>query len=90
MKINSIATDAEHEEALVEIDRLMDRNPAASTAAADRTTSRRLTPWVHRPLPRAPPRQPCEGHAAARAGPSRGLPGRPPPGIPEGVNIARR
>ena len=36
MKIKPITTDAEHEEALAEIDRLMDRNPAASTAAADR------------------------------------------------------
>ncbi len=36
MKIKPITTDAEHEEALAEIDRLIDRNPAASTAAADR------------------------------------------------------
>ncbi len=36
MKIKPITTDVEHEEALAEIDRLMDRNPAASTAAADR------------------------------------------------------
>ena len=36
MKIKPITTDAEHEEALAEIDRLMDRNPANGTAAADR------------------------------------------------------
>ncbi len=36
MKIKPITTDAEHEEALAEIDRLMDRNPAGGTAAADR------------------------------------------------------
>ncbi len=36
MRIKPITTDPEHEEALAEIDRLMDRNPAASTAAADR------------------------------------------------------
>ena len=33
MKIKPITTDAEHEEALAEIDRLMDRNPAGGTAA---------------------------------------------------------
>ncbi len=36
MRIRPITIDAEHEEALAEIDRLMDQNPAASTAAADR------------------------------------------------------
>ncbi len=36
MRIKPITTDAEHEEALAEIDRLMDRNPAAGTAGADR------------------------------------------------------
>ena len=36
MRIKPITTDAEHAEALAEIDRLMDRNPAAGTAAADR------------------------------------------------------
>ena len=36
MRIKPITTDAEREEALVEIDRLMDRNSAAGTAAADR------------------------------------------------------
>ncbi len=36
MKIKPITTDAQHEEALAEIDRLMNRNPAAGTAAADR------------------------------------------------------
>ena len=45
---------------------------------ADPTPRPGLPPWVHRPLPRAPPRQPGEGHAAARAGPSRGLRGQTP------------
>ncbi len=36
MKIKPITTDAGHAEAVAEIDRLMDRNPAAGTAAADR------------------------------------------------------
>ena len=45
---------------------------------ADPTPRPGLPPWVHRPLPRAPPRQPGEGHAAARAGPSRGLRGTNP------------
>ena len=36
MKIKPITSDAEHEEALAEIDRLMDRNPAAGTTAGDR------------------------------------------------------
>ena len=35
MKIKPITTDAEHEEALAEIDRLMDRNPAVGTTAGD-------------------------------------------------------
>ena len=45
---------------------------------ADPTPRPGLPPWVHRPLPRAPPRQPGEGHDAARAGPSRGLRGQTP------------
>ncbi len=36
MRIKPITTDAEHAEALAEIDRLLDRNPAAGTAPADR------------------------------------------------------
>ncbi len=36
MRIKPITTDAEHAEALAELDRLMDRNPAAGTPAADR------------------------------------------------------
>ena len=36
MKIKPITTDAEHDEAMAEIDRLMDRNPKAGTRAADR------------------------------------------------------
>ncbi len=36
MRIKPITTDAEHEKALAEIDRLMDRNPAAGTFASDR------------------------------------------------------
>lgn len=48
----------------------------ANRPPADPTTSPRLPPWAHRTLPRAPPRQPIERHAAARAGPSRGLRGQ--------------
>lgn len=36
MRIKPITTDAEHKEAVAEIDRLMARNPAADTRAADR------------------------------------------------------
>ena len=36
MRIKPITTDAEHTQALAELDRLMDRNPAADTPAADR------------------------------------------------------
>ena len=36
MRIKPVTNDAEHEEAVAEIDRLMARNPAAGTAAADR------------------------------------------------------
>ncbi len=36
MRMRPVTADPEHEEALAAIDRLMDRNPAASTAAADR------------------------------------------------------
>ncbi len=36
MRIKPVTTDAEHEEALAELDCLMDRNPAVGTAAADR------------------------------------------------------
>ena len=36
----------------------------------------RLTPWAHRPLPRAGRRQPRGGRVAPRAGPSRGLRGQ--------------
>ena len=36
----------------------------------------RLTPWAHRPLPRAGQRQPRTGRVAPRAGPSRGLRGQ--------------
>ena len=46
--------------------------------------------WAHRNLPRAVRRQPRGGRVGARAGPSYGLPVRPPPCIPKGVNIARR
>ena len=47
----------------------------------DRKTVRKMLkfsvpPGDHRTLPRAQQRQPCEGHAAARAGPSRGLRGQ--------------
>ena len=46
--------------------------------------------WAHRNLPRAVRRQPRGGRVGPRAGPSHGLPVRPPPCIPKGVNIARR
>ena len=46
--------------------------------------------WAHRNLPRAVRRQPRGGRVGPRAGPSYGLPVRPPPCIPKGVNIARR
>ncbi len=36
MRIKPITTDAEHEEALVEVARLMNRNPAEDTSEADR------------------------------------------------------
>ncbi len=36
MRIKPITTDAQHAEALAVLDRLMDRNPAAGTPAADR------------------------------------------------------
>lgn len=36
MRIKPITTDAEHEEAVVEVARLMNRNPAEGTPAADR------------------------------------------------------
>ena len=36
MRIKPITTDAEHEEALIEIARLMNRNPAEGTPMADR------------------------------------------------------
>ena len=36
MRIKPVTNDAEHSEALAEIDRLMDRNPAPGTAPADR------------------------------------------------------
>ena len=46
--------------------------------------------WAHRNLPHAVRRQPRGGRVGPRAGPSYGLPVRPPPCIPKGVNIARR
>ena len=46
--------------------------------------------WAHRNLPRAVRRQPRGGRVGPRAGPSYGLPVRPPPCIPKEVNIARR
>ena len=46
--------------------------------------------WAHRNLPRAVRRQPDDRRVGPRAGPSYGLPGRPPPCVPEGVNIAHR
>ena len=46
--------------------------------------------WAHRNLPRAVRRQPRGGRVGPRAGPSYGLPVRPPPCIPKRVNIARR
>ena len=41
--------------------------------------------WAHRNLPRAVRRQPRGGRVGPRAGPSYGLPVRPPPCIPKGV-----
>ena len=46
-----------------------------ATPATVRITPR-LSPWAHRPLPRAGRRQPRRGRVAPRAGPSRGLRGQ--------------